>query len=192
MIGFPLILASASPRRLHLLKQIGLSPIVRKADIDEAVLNGETPAEHAIRLARAKGRKIVMEEGDDPAVIAADTIVVLDRCILGKPRDAEEAADFLQRLSGREHQVVTALSLFWKGREISRLETTRVRFSALSESMIRAYLDTGDFRDKAGAYGIQSFAAVFVPSIDGCFFNVVGFPLHLFIRMAEEIGLPVF
>lgn len=192
MIGLPVILASASPRRLQLLRQIGMKPVVKAADIDEQILGTETPKEHACRLSRAKGKAIVEAWGDDPAVVSADTIVVVDDSILGKPRNRTEAGEFMRRLSGREHEVTTGVSLFWQRRELTRHETTKVVFAALTETMINAYLDTGDYKDKAGGYGIQSFAALFIPRIEGCFFNVMGFPLYLFSRMAIDMGLPIF
>ncbi len=192
MISFPIVLASASPRRLQLLKQIGMKPTVKVADIDERVSGSETPEEYACRLACAKGKTVVDRYGDDPAVISADTIVVVDRSILGKPGNRQEAGDFMRLLSGREHTVTTAVSIFWKSRSLTRCESTKVLFAPLSETMINAYLDTGDYLDKAGGYGIQSFAALFIPRIEGCFFNVMGFPLYLFSKMALEMGLPIF
>lgn len=191
MINFPIILASASPRRLQLLQQIGLNPTVRVADIDELSCGNEQAEQFAMRLAAQKGRAIVDIVGDDTAVIGADTVVVLDDLIMGKPRDEAEAEIFMHKLSGREHRVLTALALFWKQRSLVRFESTKVEFVPLSDDMIKAYLETGDYKDKAGGYGIQSFAAVFIPRIDGCFFNVMGFPLHLFYRMGSEIGLPI-
>ncbi len=192
MLDFPVILASASPRRLQLLQQIGLKPIVRAADVDERILGEESPQAHAERLAAMKGRAIVDEFGDDSLVISADTIVVLDDSILGKPRDISEAKSFLIRLSGREHLVITAVSLFWKTAVMTRSESTSVEFIRLSKGMIDVYLKTGDYRDKAGGYGIQSFSALFIPRINGCFFNVMGFPIHLFYRMLTEMEMNPF
>jgi len=189
MLDFPVILASASPRRFQLLQNVGLRPIVKVASVDEQIFCHELPQEYAKRLAVAKGKAIVDLHGDDCIVIGADTIVVLDNDVLGKPRDILEAANFLRRLSGRWHLVMTAISLHWKNRLLTRHETTRVEFTHLSDDMIRAYLETGDFADKAGGYGIQSIGALFIPRIDGCFFNVMGFPIHLFFKMVEEIGL---
>jgi septum formation protein len=172
--------------------QIGLDPKIEVADIDERVLGNETALDYALRLAIAKGRVIVERMGDDPAVIAADTVVMIDNQVLGKPRDALEAKAFLRLLSGREHAVATALALFSQQKLIAEIETTRVFFDPLTDEMINAYIETRDCFDKAGGYGIQSFAGLFIPRIDGCFFNVMGFPLNRFLRMADQVGLPLF
>lgn len=192
MSSIPLILGSASPRRLQLLRQIGLNPSVKTADIDETPLQGERPIEYASRLAMVKGRSIVERFGDHNLVVAADTIVIVDQLILGKPVNPLEARAFMTLLSGRSHDVVTAVSLFWKKQELVEFEKTHVVFEPLSDDMIDAYIATGDYKDKAGGYGIQSFAALFIPRIEGCFFNVMGFPINLFYRMTCKMGLNIF
>ena len=162
------ILASASPRRRDLLDLIGIAHQVRPADIDEAALPDEAPAPHAERLARAKAHALA-EANPHAVVIAADTIVVVDGDILGKPRDEAQAAQMLRRLAGREHTVFTAIAVARDARTESAVEDVRVTFRALSDEEIAAYIATREPMDKAGAYGIQDdYGAVFVTRIEGC------------------------
>ena len=184
----PLVLASASPRRRELLGLIGLSCEVIPADIDESWRNGEAPAPHAERLAREKAAAVA---GSRPgaAVVGADTIVVLDGAILGKPRDADEAAGMLRLLAGRDHLVHTAVAVGYRERVVSAVETTRVRMRALDEATIAAYVATGEPLDKAGAYGIQGYGATIVERIDGDYFTVMGLPLFRLVVLLAEAGL---
>lgn len=182
------ILASASPRRKALLEQIGIEPLVRPADFAE----GSGSAEHArdIALANAIGKCEAAAAADTTGlpVVAADTIVVIDNAVLGKPQSAAEAAAMLVYLSGRTHQVMTGVAVKYKGQLISDVCVTDVTFRKLSTAEIAAYVTTKEPLDKAGAYGIQGWGAVFVEKITGCYYNVVGLPLTMLYLMLEKIG----
>jgi septum formation protein len=174
-------LASASPRRRELLTQIGIPFTVIPAPVDESRLPGETAEAYVMRLAVAKacaGDAAVLATGGHPApVIGADTSVVLGDTILGKPAHEADAVDMLQSLSGREHRVLTAVAVTKDGHHQARLSETRVRFREISVAEARAYWNSGEPRDKAGAYGIQGLGAVFVESISGSYSGVVGLPI---------------
>ncbi|MDA8098802.1 MAG: Maf family protein, partial [Nitrospiraceae bacterium] len=174
----PIVLASTSPRRRELLKQIGLDFSVVPADVDERALPGERAEVHALRLAREKA-EVVAGKIARGVVIAADTIVVLDGQILGKPAGPADARRMLAQLSGREHSVMTGIAVAEvpAGRLATDLAVTAVRFRQLAPEEIDAYVATGEPLDKAGAYGIQEKGALFVEKIDGCYSNVVGLPL---------------
>lgn len=185
-MSVPVVLASASPRRRELLTLLGLSFAVAPTDVDEARRDGEAPEVHAERLAREKARA----GGREGAVtIGADTIVVLDGDILGKPRDRAEAAAMLRRLAGREHVVHTAIAVAYAGHVAAAVVSTRVWFRPLAESTIAAYLDTGEPMDKAGAYGIQGYGAVLVDRIEGDYFTVMGLGLARLVDLLGEVGL---
>lgn len=176
-------LASGSPRRRQLLRQLGLEPVVKTADIPEVPQPGERPEQYTLRLATEKGRAVCRQlgGGDWPAWwLAADTVVVHQGAILEKPLDQEDARRLLRNLSEDWHQVLTA---FWLGQGSAgpwhaEVVHTRVRFRKLSEQEIDRYIASGEPMDKAGAYGIQGLAASFVRGIEGCYFNVVGLPLE--------------
>ena len=180
------ILASASPRRRELLSLIGIEHEVRPANIDESYLDGETPREHAERLAREKASEI-----DEPnaVTIGSDTIVVVDGDVLGKPRDRVHAAEMLRRLSGRSHVVMTGVAVRWRGKLVSGLEEVGVTFRALTDEEIERYIDTGEPMDKAGAYGIQGFGATIVDRVDGDYFAVMGLALNRLVRLFGRLGL---
>lgn len=182
------ILASQSPRRRELLTLVGIHHDVRPADIDESLLPGETPVPHAERLAREKAHRLA-ERHPDALVIAADTIVVLDDAILGKPADAVEARATLARLSGRTHVVHTAIAVALGGRTESAVESVAVTFRALDAAEIAAYVATGEPMDKAGAYGIQGYGATIVERIEGDYFSVMGLGLRRLIALVERLGL---
>ena len=173
-----LILASGSPRRLHLLRELGLAPIVIPADIDETPLQNEAAAAYVERLAIEKGAAIASDVGGNDVVVSADTIVVLDGQLLGKPIDDAEAAHMLRRLSGRTHEVMTGVAVHRRGDVESFVETTIVHFAELSEDDITWYVSTGEPADKAGAYGMQGRGGAFVASIEGSYDNVIGLPRH--------------
>jgi len=184
-----IILASASPRRRELLEQIGITDYrVVPSEVDEASVCGASPAETAMLLARAKARAVAELE---PAavVIAADTVVVLDGTVLGKPSDRQEAAAMLAALGGREHTVITGFVVKGDKREVSDYALTRVVFRRITGAEIAAYLATGEADDKAGAYGIQGKAAIFVERIEGCYFNVVGLPVSALARVLAGFGV---
>ena len=192
-----LVLASASPRRQELLRNAGIPFTVQPADIDETPLAGESPRECAERLARAKALA-VFQRNPQKCVLGADTIVVVDDTVLGKPRDAEDAARMLRRLSGREHGVITGVCVVTPvtSRQLpvaskvkTASETTLVTFCELSDDEIRFYVATGEPMDKAGAYAIQGLASRWIPRIEGDYSNVVGLPVALVYRMLRELGV---
>jgi len=182
------ILASGSPRRHDLLQMVGIEHDVIPADIDESQLDGERPAEYAERLAREKGATIAARFPDS-LVISADTIVVEQGDVLGKPRDAAEARAMLRRLAGRTHIVFTAVATTLSGRMLSGVEEVAVTFLPLSDRTIASYVATGEPMDKAGSYGIQGYGATLVQRIDGDFFAVMGLPLARLVTMLRELGV---
>ncbi len=188
-----IILASSSPRRKELLHQIGLDFRVDPADVDERVLPGESPEGYAVRVALDKSR-VAAAKAETGIVIAADTIVVLDNEILGKPADAGDAERMLMKLSGREHRVITGLAVMdaATGKVLTRTSITRVWFRSLAPNEIISYVATGEPLDKAGAYGIQERGALLVDKIDGCYFNVVGLPLSLLGELLRHFGVNAF
>jgi septum formation protein len=190
-----LILASASPRRRELLAQAGYIFEVQPAHVNEDLRPDEDPIAYVVRLAREKAQSVFAEisstgPASPPAVVlGADTTVTLDSHILAKPEDAADAARTLRLLSGRTHRVITGVALASaKGIEVAA-EVTGVQFLTLNDNEIAAYIATGEPMDKAGAYGIQGFAAKWIPRIEGCYFNVVGLPLALVNTMLESARL---
>lgn len=183
------ILASASPRRQALLQQIGITPLVCPADFAEDSGTASQAQEVALHNASGKCAAVAAKMGDELPVIAADTIVVIDNVILGKPQDAAAAKAMLQRLSGRTHQVMTGVAVRYKGQQLSKVCITDVSFRQLTAEEIDAYIATGEPMDKAGAYGIQGRGAVLVEKINGCYNNVVGLPLSLLYLMMQRLGV---
>ena len=178
-----IILASASPRRAELLSAAGIDFEIQPADVDETVGAGESPAEYVSRLAEAKGR-LVYERDSSRTVLAADTAVVVDGHILGKPLDDADAVRMLRMLIGRKHDVLTAVSVFHSGGIVdTRIDTTTVEFAPLSDADIHWYVATGEPMDKAGAYAVQGLASRFVLRIEGSYSNVVGLPVALAYQM---------
>lgn len=192
-----LVLASASPRRQELLRNAGIAFTVRPANIPEAPLSGESPRACAERLAREKARAVFLHQ-PGKLVLGADTIVVIEGEILGKPRDQADAARMLGLLSGRTHQVITGVCLVGAlrtenqkletGFEDTRSETTLVTMTTLNDEDIHSYIASGEPMDKAGAYAIQGMASRWIRRIDGDYFNVVGLPVALLQRMLQEHG----
>jgi len=173
-----LVLASASPRRSELLKQAGFSFTVRPADIPEDPFPDEDPIAYVTRLALAKAQEVFNQLGDSSAsVLGADTTVIVDSQILGKPEGPADAARMLRLLSGRSHVVATGIALVTADSAEATVEVTTVFFSDLTDSEIAEYVATGEPMDKAGAYAIQGLAARWIPRIEGCYFNVVGLPI---------------
>lgn len=183
----PVILASASPRRRDLLRQVGLSFDIQPAgEAETEAPHGTSPPEYARQSAEAKATA-VSRRRSEALVIGADTVVALDGRVLGKPESAAEARSMLEALSGRTHEVHTGVSLAYAGRPIvTAVETTRVTFRQLSDEQIDCYVATGEPMDKAGAYGIQGRGALLVEKVDGCYFNVVGLPLSRTSKMLER------
>lgn len=185
--GEPLILASASPRRRDLLTSAGLTFGIEPADVNEDLLPGEAPAAYVRRLAAAKARHVRARRAG--TIIAADTTVTIDGAILAKPADRADAAGMLMRLSDREHQVITGFCVISAGGEEHRQEiTTGVLFKRLHRDELEAYLDTGEWTDKAGGYGIQGHAAFMVARISGSYTNVVGLPLCETLEALRRVG----
>lgn len=192
-----IILASASPRRRQLLEQVGIPFTVRPSRLDEDSLIPPDPSPPAVVqfLARAKAQAVApfLEQDPGALVLGADTAVVLEDQMLGKPVGEEEAARMLGLLAGRTHTVYTALALVdAQGREQAACSATRVTMRPLSSELVEAYIATGEPLDKAGAYGIQGFGSMLVERVEGCYFNVVGLPLALLAQMLEDwnIDLP--
>ena len=184
-----IILASSSPRRADLLKTIGVSFELVPSNINERPHQDEAPADYIIRLARAKVIDAARKR-DSGLVIGADTIVVLDGRILGKPRDEDDASRMLKLLSGRWHAVMTGVALYDAAtrREVADYDKTLVRFAQLSDKEIDWYINTGEPMDKAGAYAIQERGAMFIEEIAGNYHNVVGLPLTLLYRLSKRMG----
>lgn len=180
-MAFPtLVLASQSPRRAEILRQAGIRFTIRAAEVDESPLAGEDPGEYVQRLAEAKARAVAASE--EEIVLGADTTVVIDGEILGKPADAADARRMLALLAGRRHQVMTGICLRRGGGVVRDCAITDVWFAPMAEAEIADYAASGEPLDKAGAYGIQGLASKFIERIDGCYFNVVGLPIALVYR----------
>jgi nucleoside triphosphate pyrophosphatase len=183
-----LVLASASPRRAELLTASGFVFDTRPADLDERVLAGESPTAHVLRLASAKSASAHDPAIPDQMTLGADTVVVVDDSILGKPVERADAAAMLKRLSGREHEVLTGVSLRLGTTELSEVTRTEVEFAHLSDQDIAWYVESGEGLDKAGAYAIQGRAARFIPRIRGSYSNVVGLPVSVVTKLVEQIA----
>jgi len=183
-----LVLASASPRRQELLRNAGISFVADAADLPEIQHAGEAPLAFAQRMAREKAQAVFARRPND-TVLGADTIVVVDGTVLGKPADAEDARGMLRLLSGRSHEVTTAVCLLGPGIEEGATETTTVTMTPISEAEIQDYVASGEPLDKAGAYAVQGGASRWVSRIEGCYFNVVGLPVPRVYRMLRKLGL---
>ncbi len=184
-----IILASASPRRQQLLQQITTDFTVQVADIDETQLDGELPKDYVIRLAKQKCMAVVENNklDDNDVCIGCDTIVHLDDCILGKPKDKQQASQMMHQLSGKTHYVHTGVYIFNNKKSESIVKTTMVEFEQLSENDILQYINTNEPYDKAGGYGIQGWASKHIIGINGCYFNVMGFPVQAVNEMLRQI-----
>ncbi len=194
-----LILASGSPRRRQMLEELGYRFVIVRPDVDETPAPGEAAAPYVERLARAKAEAVAARaqptasvSAPEPprVVLAADTVVALDGALLGKPTDDDDASRMLEMLSGREHDVLTAIAVLAPGEPCrTHVERTRVTFESLDADTIRWYVASGEPRDKAGAYAIQGLGAVFVDRIDGNYSNVVGLPLPATRRLLAGAGI---
>jgi septum formation protein len=182
-------LASVSPRRRELLMQIGVPHIVTGAHIDETARPGEDPRDYVCRMARSKASAVWNADSSLP-VLAADTTVVVDGVIFGKPQDRDDALNMLARLSGRTHQVLTAVALATARGVSLRMSRSDVRFRELTPDECAAYWETGEPRDKAGAYAIQGLAGVFIESLAGSYSGVMGLPLFETAELLREAGIP--
>ncbi len=181
-----LVLASGSPRRREVLAALGLTFTVRRPDLEEVLVPGESARSTVCRLAEEKAACVSAEPGE--LVLAADTVVVLDDELLGKPTDKSAAVEMLMRLCGRSHDVFTGLALREQGRTVSAATRTEVTFRPFDRSECEAYVATGEPLDKAGAYGIQGFGSALVERIDGDFFNVMGLPVPTLLDLFTSIG----
>ena len=184
-----IVLASASPRRQELLRQIGCAFRVVVSDAEELSGDSISPDRLAEENARRKAKDVAAKESGNVPVLGADTVVAVDGMILGKPKDAADAARMLRLLSGRQHFVYTGIALAYKGEVYEDVVRTEVWVDELSEKEIDAYIATGEPMDKAGAYAVQGIAAKFIPRIDGSFSNVVGLPLHAVKELARKAGI---
>jgi len=183
------ILASASPRRAELLAAAGFDFDVAPADVDEAPRPEEPPRDYVLRIARAKADAVANLQNGARAVLAADTTVVVDGWLMGKPKDAREAAVMLRALSGRVHDVHTGVVVQTRTTHRAAIETTQVRFHPLADDEIAWYIETGEPMGKAGAYGIQGRAARFIERIEGSWSNVVGLPISTVYRLLNEVRI---
>ena len=192
-----LILASASPRRFELLTQAGLAFTVESANINEEPLDNEAAAAYVQRLAEEKAQAVwnlhkASDTEEDPLIVlGADTCVVCDSHILGKPVDAADARRMLQLLSGRTHAVLTGVAAITRNGAVRDLEITQVTFNCIKDAEIAQYVASGEPMDKAGAYAIQGYAARWIPRIEGCYFNVVGLPIARTIDLLAEADIQV-
>lgn len=188
-------LASRSPRRAELLQQIGIEFTVLPSDVDESLLTDEAPADYVLRLAASKAKACqvyIASHGMAPyPILAADTSVSVDGDILGKPTDDDEARSMLQRMSGRWHEVLTALAVTSTSGIETALSVTRVEMVALSASEIDAYIRSGEPKDKAGAYGIQGLAGTFIRRIEGSYSGVMGLPIHETAVLLKKAGIHI-
>ena len=190
----PIILASASARRQELLAQIGISFTVRSQDIDESIGSAELAEDYVMRMAMEKAMSALRQlagsqGGDDTLVLAADTSVVCDADVLGKPSRESDALEMLLRLSGREHRVLSAVMLATKNKQAAQLSESRVTFREISLAEARQYYASGEPEGKAGSYAIQGYGAVFVKQLHGCYSGVMGLPLFETAQLLAEFGV---
>lgn len=183
------ILASSSPRRKELLKQVGIEPLILIPDVDESRLQDENVSDFIRRVTETKGNAVYQETYFNSPIISADTIVLCDGHVIGKPQDRDEAYRFLKLLADNTHEVWTGVSVLYRGQSYYELARTEVVFAPISEEELLHYLEHEHYMDKAGAYAIQGLASLFIKRIDGCYFNVMGFPLNLFYSMLKRIGI---
>lgn len=188
LAGLTFYLASGSPRRQMLLNQIGIEPTVKIPQQTEEKRLDESPEELVSRLSFQKAKEIFDQVDSSSLILGADTIVYLDGKVLGKPESKEDAFHILSSLSGRTHEVYTGLAVFYQNKVHQKVVKTKVTFGKLSGEEIYEYIESGEPMDKAGAYGIQGQGSVFIEKIDGCYFNVVGLPLHSLWKILQDAG----
>ena len=191
MVDYDLTLASASPRRTEILQQIGVRHVVQPANIDETPRRDESAVDYVQRMALEKAQNIISLRSEIIPVLGADTCVVLDSQIFGKPRDQQQAMDMLTALSGRSHQVLTAVAMGNAEDCLLATSTTEVFFRTLSQQEILSYWNTGEPKDKAGSYAIQGYGAVFVELIKGSYSGVVGLPIEETSKLLQAFGVPI-
>ena len=187
-----IILASKSPRRKEILETMGVSFEIDVADVDESVEESFSPVEAVCEISKRKAGKVAERHGKDEIVVSADTVVVIDGKIIGKPRDTEDAFSILKNLSGKTHEVYTGFTVCGNGKTKTDFEVTKVHFKELCDDDIRRYIATGEPMDKAGAYGIQQKGNLFVDYIHGDYYNVVGFPISkICVTIKELFGINI-
>jgi septum formation protein len=187
MVELPkLILASGSPRRAEILSAVGWTFSKEVPDIDESEVVGETPENYVVRLARTKAEEIASRHGGQ-IVLGADTTVVIDEEIIGKPADLADAERMIRMLSENWHEVLTGIAVVKNEKTISSMQRTRVKFAPMTDSEIRFLVEKGDPLDKAGAYAVQAQAALFIEGIEGDYWNVVGLPVRLVYELVSKI-----
>ena len=184
-----IILASESPRRRELLSRMGLDYIVRTAPHDETMNPFAAPSDEVARVSLLKAQAVYPNCQDEDIIVAADTIVVCDGLMMGKPRSEAEAFSMLRRLSGRDHQVMSGLTVMRGSFTETVTVTTGIRFRHLADNEIRAYIATGEPMDKAGAYAIQGLAAMFIVGIDGDYYDVMGLPVCTLATILRKLGV---
>ncbi|MCD4650471.1 MAG: Maf family protein [Candidatus Cloacimonetes bacterium] len=182
-----LVLASASPRRVRIFQMLGLKFVIKPARIDEAI-STDNPRKLVITHATQKAKAVADEFDSSVCVVGADTVVYIDGKILGKPENHQQAITYLQMLSNKKHAVYTGICLVRGKKIVSGWERTYVYFDQLSPADIEDYIATGEPLDKAGAYGIQGYGSQFITKLTGCYFNVMGFPVHLFNQLLKEFS----
>ena len=192
-----IILASQSARRRDILENLGIKFDIKVSSVDESMSDALTPGENvetvSMRKAAAVAEELGITESDDTLVIASDTVVVCDNIILGKPRDKAHATEMIRMLSGRRHSVISGIAVIYRGKRVFSHEETEVEFRSLTDAEIEAYVSTDEPYDKAGGYGIQDKAAIFVRGIHGDYLNVVGLPVFKLFRILEnEFGIGYF
>jgi len=187
-----IILASKSPRRKELLENIGLKFKIVPSDINEDLISFSSPKEYAERLSKEKAKKVV-EEYQDAIIIGADSIVILNGEIIGKPKSLENAKEILRKLSGRKHTVITGFTVVDSktGKSVTKSVLSSVTFKKLSEEEIDDYVTTGELMDKAGAYAIQEKAGAFIEKVEGDFFNIVGLPIFALCKVLQEFDINI-
>ncbi|SHK61071.1 Maf family protein [Desulforamulus aeronauticus] len=188
----PIILASASPRRQELLASLGLSFEIKISDVDESMDEQMSPVQQVEQLAERKARAVAAQLNQG-LVIGADTLVVLNQSVLGKPADRQEAMEMIERLQGRSHEVFTGLAVMdvATGKTVVTHQVTAVRFKPMTAEEIERYVDTGESYDKAGAYAVQGKASIFIDSIRGCYFNIVGLPVAKLADVLKLFGVQI-
>lgn len=185
-----IILASKSPRRKEILETMGVQFEIDVADVDESVDACLSPVEAVCEISKRKAQKIAERHGEDEIVISADTVVVIDGKIIGKPKDEKDAFNIIKSLSARTHEVYTGFTVYGNGKAKTDFEVTKVHFKELCDDDIRRYIATGEPMDKAGAYGIQQKGNLFVDYIHGDYYNVVGFPISkICVTIRELFGI---
>ena len=183
----PIVLASGSPRRSEIMTSVGWEFRKVVPDIDESLLEGESPEDYVLRLARSKAEAVAVGIQNE-IILGADTTVVIDHEIIGKPSDMDDARRMIASLSGRWHEVLTGVAIVSNGETQVGLQTTRVKFTELSSAEIDFLVENGDPLDKAGAYAVQAQAALFIEGIEGDYWNVVGLPISLVYRLAGKLA----